>query len=94
MILYGEVVVIDGEANLLSIIDGDLSLLSMIDGEGEKVIPYSPYERYTGEYTITPSAETQILETADMLMTNNITINPIPTNYGLITWNGYTLTVS
>ena len=49
---------------------------------------------YTGDYTITPSAEAQVLDTNGMRMTDNITINPIPNNYGLITWNGSTITVS
>lgn len=49
---------------------------------------------YTGEYSVTPSAAAQTLETNGLRMTDNITINPIPTNYGLITWNGSTITVS
>ena len=49
---------------------------------------------YTGEYTITPSAETQVLLTNNLRMTDDITINPIPNNYGLITWDGATLMVS
>lgn len=49
---------------------------------------------YTGDYTITPSSETQTLLTKDKRMTDQIVINPIPSNYGLITWNGATLTVS
>ena len=49
---------------------------------------------YTGEYEVTPSSEVQILETKDKRMTDNIIINPIPQNYGLITWNGSFLTVS
>ena len=49
---------------------------------------------YEGEYTITPSAETQVLETSGKRMTGGITVNPIPSNYGLITWNGAILTVS
>ena len=49
---------------------------------------------YTGDYTVTPSSEEQTLETNGMRMTDNITINPIPNNYGLITWNGSTITVS
>lgn len=51
-------------------------------------------EPYTGSYTITPSNQTQTLQTVNLLMTSNVTINPIPSNYGLITWNGSTLTVS
>ena len=49
---------------------------------------------YTGSYVITPSAETQVLETEELRMTDNLTINPIPNNWGLITWNGSVLTVS
>lgn len=49
---------------------------------------------YEGEYEVTPSEETQTLATDSLYMRGNITINPIPSNYGLITWNGSTLTVS
>lgn len=49
---------------------------------------------YSGEYEVTPSAETQVLETEYLYMMGDIIINPIPSNYGLITWNGSTLTVS
>ena len=49
---------------------------------------------YTGVYTVTPSAETQVLPTNGLRMLDNVTINPIPSNYGLITWNGSVLTVS
>lgn len=55
---------------------------------------YVEREPYTGDYTITPSAETQTLSTRNLRMTDNITVNPIPQNYGLITWNGSFLTVS
>lgn len=51
-------------------------------------------ERYQGPYEATPSDQTQILRTADMTMTNDVVVNPIPSNYGLITWNGSTITVS
>ena len=49
---------------------------------------------YTGEYTITPSNQTQTYRTKNTYMTENIVVEPIPSNYGLITWNGSTLTVS
>lgn len=55
---------------------------------------YVERDPYTGDYTITPSAEEQILATRNLRMTDNITVNPIPQNYGLITWNGSFLTVS
>lgn len=49
---------------------------------------------FTGEYTYTPSGTAQVIEIANMRATQNITINPIPSNYGRITWNGSVLTVS
>lgn len=51
-------------------------------------------EKYKGEYEVTPSAETQTLETQGLTLNENITIKPIPSNYGLITWDGSILTVS
>lgn len=45
-------------------------------------------EIYDGEYVFTPTQETQVVPTADKLLLDNITINPIPQNYGLITYNG------
>ena len=55
---------------------------------------YVERDPYTGEYTITPSAETQTLQTDNLRMTENVTVNPIPSNYGLITWNGAGIKVS
>lgn len=49
---------------------------------------------YTGTYIVTPTEETQTLDTDSKYLTANVIVNPIPTNYGLITWNGTTLTVS
>lgn len=49
---------------------------------------------YMGEYTFTPSNETQEIATADKILSQNIIIEPIPSNYGLVTWNGSTLTIA
>ena len=57
-------------------------------------IVYVDYLEYEGETTVTPTQEPQVLETIGTLVRDNITINPIPNNYGLITWNGSVLTVS
>ena len=51
-------------------------------------------ELYDGSYTATPTSGTQTLPTNGKLLARDLTINPIPSNYGLITWNGSTLTVS
>lgn len=49
---------------------------------------------YHGDYTITPTDSEQILQTAELVMAQNVRINPIPSNYGKITYNGAVLTVS
>ena len=49
---------------------------------------------YEGSYEVTPSAEEQTLNTDHLYMVHNITINPIPSNYGLVTYNGSIITVS
>ena len=69
------------------VLDGELSLNIPMDGEAGTVIKVTEHE-------VTPSEETQILQTADRTVLQNIVINPIPSNYGRITWNGSTLTVS
>lgn len=53
----------------------------------------APTVQYKGEYEFTPSAQTQTIEIYGKTATENIIINPIPNNYGLVSWNGSTLTV-
>ena len=72
----------------LKICDGD-AVKFHFDSSGGVMPP-----TYSGEYEVTPTEETQVLETAQKLMARNVTVNPIPNNYGLITWNGSVLTVS
>lgn len=52
------------------------------------------YPEYTGPTEVTPTQETQVLHTKKRTVLSDITINPIPNNYGLITWDGAKLTVS
>lgn len=49
---------------------------------------------YSGPYEVTPSREQQVLSTMFTTPSQNIVINPIPSNYGLVTWNGSALTIS
>ena len=51
-------------------------------------------ELYNGMTTIIPSRNRQILNTNGCTMTQDIVVESIPSNYGLITWNGSVLTVS
>ena len=54
---------------------------------------YVPDNPFSGPYEVTPSAETQTLATEGMVMDRDVVINPIPSNYGRLSWNGSTLTV-
>ena len=49
---------------------------------------------YKGEYEVTPTDEVQVLPTAHKTLSRDVVVNPIPSNYGLITWDGCVLTVS
>lgn len=71
-------------------LSGDISVTAELI---TKVIGSSA-DPYTGETEFTPTEETQVVPTENFFMTSNIIINPIPSNYGLITWNGAVLTVS
>ena len=48
---------------------------------------------YSGPYEITPSDETQILSTKKFQMEKDVVINPIPSNYGKIIWDGATMKI-
>lgn len=88
-------VVIDGELNMNIPIDGEMSMEIPIDGEvGVFMAMKEPLPSYTGETVITPSEQPVVLGTELKTLYSNITINPIPSNYGKITWDGNTLTVS
>lgn len=49
---------------------------------------------YEGEYVFTPSRERQTAPTAGKSLSENIIIEAIPQNYGLITYNGFEITIS
>lgn len=57
---------------------------------GEAFMP----EEYHGITNVTPANQTQTLETQGKVVKENIVIDPIPSNYGLVTYNGSTITVS
>lgn len=49
---------------------------------------------YEGLKTVTPNAHRQVLPTEGCYMTEDIYVEPIPKNYGLITYDGSCITVS
>lgn len=89
-----DTVVLGGELDMTIAHDGDGDLIIAHDGELGIVTGISDRPAYTGPTEVTPTREMQVLYTANKSVLSNITVNPIPSNYGLITWNGSTLTVS
>jgi len=90
MHVYGEL------SGTLTAPQGIVGTLSTPQGiEGILTVPSAtgvvPYE---GEYEFTPSQETQTIDIGNKMAMADITINPIPNNYGLITYNGSIITVS
>ena len=90
MYVYGE---LTGTLSKGLTLQGSLGAPKTIEGKltiPNAILPPS----YEGPYEVTPGAEEQTLETEFLYMTGDITINPIPNNYGLITYDGSTITVS
>lgn len=48
---------------------------------------------YAGATALTPTQNTQVLFTAGKLVVSDITVAPIPENYGRITYSGFKLRV-
>lgn len=85
-----QTVLLDGEMYLNLQMDGELEMDLQMDGEMGVTTRIREYSTpiYDGETEITPSEETQILQTADKTALENIVINPIPANYGRIIYDG------
>ena len=83
-------------------ITGDISVMDNISANlaGQENITVSMFipefasVYYDGDYSVTASDETQILPTQGLVMRQDLTINPVPSNYGRITWDGNRITVS
>ena len=87
-------VVLDGECNLIVAENAGCAVEVALDGDPGVAVETGRLPVYDGPTEITPSMDTQVLQTDSHAVRANIIINPIPSNYGLITWNGATLTVS
>jgi len=49
---------------------------------------------YRGSYEVAPGPDVQVLPTDGLMMNGDVTVGAIPSNYGLITYDGSTITVS
>lgn len=67
---------------------GEISAGHVIHGELTKPVKYS------GDYVITPSEEEVVIDAKDRYFTGNIIVNPIPSNWGKISWNGSVMTIT
>ena len=87
---YGDVYTsnkFSGEIDTSLHYDGELGIFIKVSSGGGG-------DPYTGQTVVTPTDYTQVLYTFGKTVGDNITINPIPSNYGKIGWNGAWLTVS
>lgn len=84
----------DGDMDISFETDGEMSVSNTLEGEYGDFRAVTQTDTYTGETEVTPSEEIQILYTEGKLVVSNITVNPIPNNYGLITWTGSHIIVS
>lgn len=75
------------------VVDVDiLNEVTDVDTEGYAVVESG--EEYCGCCDFVPSKERQIVPIANKMARENIVIEPIPSNYGLITYDGFGITVS
>lgn len=90
MKVYGKLV---GKLSKPGEIKGKLSKKHTLSGKLTVPLTVTP-PNYQGSYEVTPAETAQILRTEGLCATGDIVVNPIPKNYGLITYNGTTITVS
>lgn len=80
--------VAESDGALLHVGSSDAAALSI--GSEIYSVETQPYE---GEYVVTPSEETQTLPTARKRLEQNVIVEPIPSNYGRISYSGSVITV-
>lgn len=83
---------VDDEGPIGLAVDDDVG----IEWGSDEYIPYRVTELpdWEGPYEVTPSDSEQVLEVDGHAMRGNLVVQPIPSNWGRITWDGSTLTVS
>lgn len=77
-----------GDYILMHCFDGDCKVSANFDGEYGSYMAVGTTAAYTGPTVVVPNEHTQILETAKLVVPENITVLPIPSNWGRISWNG------
>lgn len=81
-----------GEMKRAAALSGAVSARQKLSGNLATVyIAGAPH--YDGEYEVTPGEQEQIIYTALKVLQQNITVKPIPSNYGRIAYDGAVLSV-
>ena len=80
----------DETASVIGYISPGAEVVGYLSNDGNEVIGEISIAaaQYQGSYIVTPTEETQTLPTAGEVLSSDVIINPIPSNYGLITWSG------
>lgn len=80
--------VAESDGALLHVGSSDAAALS-VGGEvyGGNIQPYED------DYIVTPSEQEQTLETSGKRLAQNVIVEPIPSNYGRISYSGSVITV-
>ena len=74
--------------HIVSVTGDEIRPMQTISGGSGRSVPV-----YPGPTEFTPTTETQTIAVSGYRLKEDITIDPIPTNYGRLVWNGHTLTV-
>lgn len=89
---------IDAEKILSGVIASEATINGSISGEKELSgtinCGVANSAVYDGDYSVTPSGEEQVLNTEGLQMNQNVVIKPIPSNYGLIEYDGSRIRIS
>ncbi len=80
-----EVRILNHEPVRVSVIHDGKTAVTIPD---TRIIPQNIYPTYTGAAEITPTQEAQILRTTEHVLFKDIKINPIPSNWGRIEYDG------
>lgn len=81
--------VVSGNLQTVASVKGSLTGGVLTIGGGLDLTPV-----YDGTYHVTPSSEQVVLPTSTRMLAKDIVVDPIPSNYGLISWDGARLTIS
>lgn len=82
-------------SELIKIIRAEVTtnILSGISAHVDASVIGSGNERYEGDYEITPTFETQVLDTAHKVLEDDISVSPIPVERFINQWGGETVII-